>query len=110
MCAILAVMLVICLIGSEASAGIAACAVSVLVTFLLYLFTRKRTRKYAAIIAAAVFALVILSVCSRGRIFTDDGYYLEAVSINDNRIEPVSYTHLDVYKRQILLLLLYLLK
>lgn len=87
MCAILAVMLVICLIGSEASAGIAACAVSVLVTFLLYLFTRKRTRKYAAIIAAAVFALVILSVCGRDRIFTDDGYYLEAVSINDNRIE-----------------------
>lgn len=54
---------------------------------LLYLFTRKRTRKYAAIIAAAVFALVILSVCGRDRIFTDDGYYLEAVSINDNRIE-----------------------
>lgn len=87
MCAILAVMLVICLIGSEASAGIAACAVSVLVTFVLYLFTRKRTRKYAAIATAAVFVLVILSVCSRGRIFTDDSYYLEAVSINDNRIE-----------------------
>lgn len=85
--AVLTAALIICLTGSEASAGIAACVISVLATFLLYLFTRNRTGKYAAIIAVAVLAAVVFGVCGGVRIFTDDGYYLEAVSINDNRIE-----------------------
>lgn len=85
--AALAVMLIICLAGSEAVAGIIACVLSAAVTFLLYLFTGRGMIKYAAAAAATVVcAAAVLCISNIGSISADDSYYLEAVAIDGNRI------------------------
>ncbi len=85
-CAVLVIMLIICLAGSGAFAGVMACVASVLVTTLMYLSAGRKKLRYAAGIAAVFIVVTGLFVYAEC-VMSEYEYHLEKLAVCDDRIE-----------------------